>query len=171
MPTTTLGTGTRCWLDRFLPPEPPTACSTLLGPPLRAAPTASPTTKVSSASSPTSRRRISSWDCNTGRSQPSPEEQSITTAWDGTHQATTRPMPSFGSRSSGPGACWKADRHRCEDMPGLSYEQGAGIVSRLKKNRKYSLFVTCEGEDSDALSYANDLTQALREGGWEVSGP
>jgi len=56
-------------------------------------------------------------------------------------------------------------------MPGLSYEQGAGIVSRLKKNRKYSLFVTCEGEDSDALSYANDLTQALREGGWEVSGP
>ena len=27
------------------------------------------------------------------------------------------------------------------------------------------------GEDSDALSYAQKLTQALREGGWEVSGP
>lgn len=56
-------------------------------------------------------------------------------------------------------------------MPGLSYEQGAGIVSRLKHNRKYALLVTCESEDADALSYANDLSQALREGGWEVSGP
>lgn len=56
-------------------------------------------------------------------------------------------------------------------MPGFSYEQGAAIVRRLKNNRKYALLVTCENEDSDALSYANDLSQALREGGWEVSGP
>lgn len=56
-------------------------------------------------------------------------------------------------------------------MPGLSYEQGAGIVSRLKKNRKYALLVTCESEDSDAVSYADALTQAIWEGGWEVSGP
>lgn len=56
-------------------------------------------------------------------------------------------------------------------MPGLSYEQGAGIVSRLKHNKQYALLVTCDGEDSDAVSYAADLAQALREGGWEVSGP
>jgi hypothetical protein len=56
-------------------------------------------------------------------------------------------------------------------MPGLSYEQGDGIVSRLKHNKQYALLVTCDSADSNAVSYAAELTQAVREGGWEVSGP
>jgi hypothetical protein len=41
-------------------------------------------------------------------------------------------------------------------MPSLSYEQGGGIVSRLKHNKKYRLLISCESEDADALSYASD---------------
>lgn len=56
-------------------------------------------------------------------------------------------------------------------MPFLSEDQREGIVNRLRKNKKYALPVTFPGEDVSIASFALDLASALREGGWEVSGP
>jgi len=56
-------------------------------------------------------------------------------------------------------------------MPRLSKRQHTEIVDKLIKNRKYALSVTFVGEAGYASSYVSDLAEALREGGWEVSGP
>jgi hypothetical protein len=53
----------------------------------------------------------------------------------------------------------------------LSNEQRAGIVDRLRNNKKYGLSVALLDEDVDASNYARDLAAVLREGGWVVSGP
>jgi hypothetical protein len=53
----------------------------------------------------------------------------------------------------------------------LSNEQRAGIVDRLRNNKKYGLSVALLDEDVDASNYARDLAEVLREGGWVVSGP
>lgn len=50
-------------------------------------------------------------------------------------------------------------------MLGLSKGQRATIVDRLRRNKKYSLLVTSVGGEVDALNYAHDLADALREGG------
>jgi len=52
----------------------------------------------------------------------------------------------------------------------LSNEQRAGIVDRLRNNKKYALSFALLDEDVDASNYARDLAEVLREGGWVVSG-
>ena len=56
-------------------------------------------------------------------------------------------------------------------MSHLSKRQRTEIVDKLVKNRKYALSVTFVGEAGHASSYAHDVVEALRAGGWEVSGP
>lgn len=53
----------------------------------------------------------------------------------------------------------------------LSNEQRAGIVDRLRNNKKYALLVAFLDEDVDASNYARDLAEVLGEAGWVVSGP
>ena len=53
----------------------------------------------------------------------------------------------------------------------LSNEQRAGIVDRLRNNKKYALSFALLDEDVDASNYARDLAEVLREGGWVVLGP
>jgi hypothetical protein len=55
-------------------------------------------------------------------------------------------------------------------MPFLSTEQRAGIVDRLRKNKKYAMPVTFVGEDAQGY-YAHELAELLREGGWQVAEP
>jgi len=56
-------------------------------------------------------------------------------------------------------------------MPHLSKHQRTEMVNKLIKNRKYALSVTFAGEAGHIPSYAHELAEALREGGWEVAGP
>jgi hypothetical protein len=53
----------------------------------------------------------------------------------------------------------------------LSNEQRAGIVDRLRNNKKYALSFALLDEDVDASNHVRDLAEVLREGGWVVSGP
>lgn len=52
----------------------------------------------------------------------------------------------------------------------LSKDQRAGIVEKLRGNKKYALSVTFLGEDVRAPSYVFELADVLREAGWQVSG-
>lgn len=52
----------------------------------------------------------------------------------------------------------------------LSKAQRAGIVEKLRTNKKYALSVTFMGADIRAPSYAYELADVLQEAGWEVSG-
>jgi hypothetical protein len=54
-------------------------------------------------------------------------------------------------------------------MPFLSREQRAGIIDRLKKNKKYALPVTFVGENVQGFAYVRELAEVLRAGGWQVS--
>jgi hypothetical protein len=56
-------------------------------------------------------------------------------------------------------------------MPFLSGEQRAGIVDRLRKNKKYALPVMFVGEEVQGETDVHELAEVLREGGWQVSGP
>ena len=56
---------------------------------------------------------------------------------------------------------------------GESFKRAAGrdSGSGLRTNRPHGVLLTFAGEDADASNFAHDLAQALREGGWDVSGP
>jgi hypothetical protein len=58
-----------------------------------------------------------------------------------------------------------------QEPAALSKEQRVGIVDRLRKNRPHDVVLTFTAGDADASNFAHDLTQALHEGGWGVSGP
>jgi hypothetical protein len=53
----------------------------------------------------------------------------------------------------------------------LSSEQCAGIVDRLRNNKKHAVLITIPDDDVDASNYARDLAEVLGGGGWIVSGP
>jgi hypothetical protein len=56
-------------------------------------------------------------------------------------------------------------------MNSLKEAQRAGIMTRLKQNKKYSVIVFYSGDRMENVAYARDFASVLKEAGWRVSGP
>jgi len=56
-------------------------------------------------------------------------------------------------------------------MNSLKEAERAGIVKRLKQNKKYWVIIFYSGDRIEDVAYAQDFASVLKEAGWRVSGP
>lgn len=56
-------------------------------------------------------------------------------------------------------------------MSSLKEVQRAGILQRLRPNKKYSAIIFYSGNRIEDAAYALDFASVLQEAGWTVSGP
>jgi hypothetical protein len=56
-------------------------------------------------------------------------------------------------------------------MNSLRKAQRAGILKRLRQNKKYWAVIFYSGNRIEDVAYAQDFASVLEEAGWEVSGP
>ena len=56
-------------------------------------------------------------------------------------------------------------------MNSLREAQRAGILKRLRQNKKYWTIIVYSGNRIQDVAYAEDFASVLEEAGWTVSGP